>query len=92
MAQIWQIFEKQAEIDRQNAIEAERKRIEAEQIAKVEAERKAAEEREADQAHKKLICSEALKGFTDLGVSVDQGKAILNAINKGLVPHVLIKF
>lgn len=84
--------EKQAEIDRQNAIEAERKRIEAEQIAKVEAERKATEEREADQAHKKLICSEALKGLTDLGVSVDQGKAILNAINKGLVPHVSIKF
>ena len=83
---------KQAEIDRQNAIEAERKSIEAEQTAKVEAERKAAEEREADQAHKKLICSEALKGLTDLGVSVDQGKAILNAINKGLVPHVSIKF
>ena len=69
--------EKQAEIDRQNAIEAERK---------------AAEEREADQAHKKLICSEALKGLTDLGLSVDQGKAVLNAINKGLVPHVSIKF
>lgn len=84
--------EKQAEIDRQNAIEAERKRIEAEQIAKVEAERKAAEAREADVAHKKQICSEALKGLTDLGVSVDQGKAILNAINKGLVPHVSIKF
>ncbi|WP_111884003.1 hypothetical protein [Acinetobacter sp. CFCC 11171] len=84
--------EKQAEIDRQNAIEAERKRIEAEQIAKVEAERKAAEAREADMAHKKQICSEALKGLTDLGVNVDQGKAILNAINKGLVPHVSIKF
>lgn len=84
--------EKQAEIDRQNAIEAERKRIEAEQIARVEAERKAAEAREADVAHKKQICSEALKGLTDLGLSVDQGKAVLNAINKGLVPHVSIKF
>lgn len=81
-----------AELRAVQAAENERKRIEAEQAAKSEAERKAAEEREADQAHKKLICSEALKGLTDLGVSVDQGKAILNAINKGLVPHVSIKF
>ncbi len=81
-----------AELRAVQAAENERKRIEAEQAAKAEAERKAAEERGADQAHKKLICSEALKGLTDLGVSVDQGKAILNAINKGLVPHVSIKF
>lgn len=81
-----------AELRAVQAAENERKRIEAEQVAQAEAERKAAEEREADQAHKKLICSEALKGLTDLGVSVDQGKAILNAINKGLVPHVSIKF
>jgi septal ring factor EnvC (AmiA/AmiB activator) len=81
-----------AELRAVQAAENERKRIEAEQFAQAEAERKAAEEREADQAHKKLICSEALKGLTDLGVSVDQGKAILNAINKGLVPHVSIKF
>ncbi len=81
-----------AELRAVQAAENERKRIEAEQAAKAEAERKATEEREADQAHKKLICSEALKGLTDLGVSVDQGKAILNAINKGLVPHVSIKF
>lgn len=81
-----------AELRAAQAAENERKRIEAEQVAKAEAERKAAEAREADQAHKKLICSEALKGLTDLGVSVDQGKAILNAINKGLVPHVSIKF
>ena len=81
-----------AELRAQQAAENERKRIEAEQVAKAEAERKAAEAREADVAHKKQICSEALKGLTDLGVSVDQGKAILNAINKGLVPHVSIKF
>lgn len=81
-----------AELRAIQAAENERKRIEAEQLAKAEAERKAAEAREADVAHKKQICSEALKGLTDLGVSVDQGKAILNAINKGLVPHVSIKF
>ena len=84
--------EKQAEIDRQNAIEAERKRIEQEAQAKAEVERKAEEARLANVEHRKQICSEALKGLTDLGVSVDQGKAILNAINKGLVPHVSIKF
>lgn len=81
-----------AELRAVQAAENERKRIEAEQVVKAEAERKAAEAREADVAHKKQICSEALKGLTDLGVSVDQGKAILNAINKGLVPHVSIKF
>ena len=81
-----------AELRAVQAAENERKRIEAEQVAKAEAERKAAEAREADVAHKKQICSEALKGLTDLGLSVDQGKAVLNAINKGLVPHVSIKF
>ena len=81
-----------AELRAAQAAENERKRIEAEQFAQAEAERKAAEAREADVAHKKQICSEALKGLTDLGLSVDQGKAVLNAINKGLVPHVSIKF
>ena len=82
----------QAEIEKQQAIEAERKRIEAEQFALAEAERKALEAREADQAHKKIICGEALKGLTDLGVDEELGKEILRAINKGLVPHVSIKF
>ena len=81
-----------AELRAVQAAENERNRIEAEQVAKAEAERKAAEAREADVAHKKQICSEALKGLTDLGLSVDQGKTVLNAINKGLVPHVSIKF
>lgn len=75
----------QAEIDARN-------RMEAEQKAKVEAVRKAEEARLADVEHRKQICGEALKGLTDLGVNADQGKAILNAINKGLVPHVSIKF
>ena len=83
---------KQAEIAKQQAIEAERKRIEAEQFAQAEAERKALEAREADQAHKKIICGEALKGLTDLGVDEELSKEILRAINKGLVPHVSIKF
>ncbi len=81
-----------AELRAAQAAENERKRIEAEQFAQAEAARKAEEARLADVEHRKQICGEALKGLIDLGVSVDQGKAILNAINKGLVPHVSIKF
>ena len=81
-----------AELRAQQAAENERKRIEVEQFAQAEAARKAEEVRKADVEHRKQICSEALKGLTDLGLSVDQGKAVLNAINKGLVPHVSIKF
>ena len=81
-----------AELRAQQAAENERKRIEAEQFAQAEAARKAEEARLANVEHRKQICSEALKGLTDLGLSVDQGKAVLNAINKGSVPHVSIKF
>ena len=81
-----------AELRAQQAAENERKRIEAEQFAQAEAARKAEEARLANVEHRKQICSEALKGLTDLGLSVDQGKAVLNAINKGLVAHVSIKF
>ena len=81
-----------AELRAVQAAENERKRIEAEQFAQAEATRKAEEARLANVEHRKQICSEALKGLTDLGLSVDQGKAVLNAINKGSVPHVSIKF
>lgn len=81
-----------AELRAVQAAEDTRKRIEAEQAAKAEFERKAEEARLANVEHRKQICSEALKGLTDLGLSVDQGKAVLNAINKGSVPHVSIKF
>ncbi|MDP7899611.1 hypothetical protein QWI44_02730 [Acinetobacter pittii] len=81
-----------AELRAQHAVEAERKRIEAEQAAKLEAERKAEEARQANQAHRKKICNEALKGLLALGIDEAKGKEILQAINKGLVPHVSIKF
>ncbi|ENW78373.1 hypothetical protein F909_04062 [Acinetobacter sp. ANC 3929] len=83
---------KQAEIQKQQAIEAERLRMEQEQAAKAEAERQAELARQANQAHKKKICNEALKGLLALGVDEAKGKEILQAINKGLVPHVSIKF
>ncbi|HGW5130853.1 TPA: hypothetical protein ACNIH0_002200 [Acinetobacter baumannii] len=81
-----------AELRAQHAAEAERKRIEAEQAAKLEAERQAEEARQANQAHRKKICNEALKGLLALGIDEAKSKEILQAINKGLVPHVSIKF
>lgn len=81
-----------AELRAQHAAEAERKRIEAEQAVKLEAERQAEEARQANQAHRKKICNEALKGLLALGIDEAKGKEILQAINKGLVPHVSIKF
>ncbi|EXG10832.1 hypothetical protein J659_0654 [Acinetobacter baumannii 1406589] len=81
-----------AELRAQHAAEAERKRIEAEQAAKLEAELQAEEARQANQAHRKKICNEALKGLLALGIDEAKGKEILQAINKGLVPHVSIKF
>ena len=84
--------EKQAEIDRQNAVEAERLRIEQEAKAKADAELKEQQAREANKAHKKKICNEALQGLVSIGVSEELGKQILQAIHKGEVPHVSIKF
>ncbi|EKU56675.1 hypothetical protein ACINWC323_2696 [Acinetobacter sp. WC-323] len=81
-----------AELRAKHAAEAERQRIEAEQAAKAEAERRAELARQANQAHKKKICNEALKGLLALGIDEAKGKEILQAINKGLVPHVSIKF
>lgn len=83
---------KQAEIDRQNAVEAERKRIEQEAQTKAEAELKEQQAREANKAHKKKICNEALQGLLSINVSEELGKQILQAIHKGEVPHVSIKF
>lgn len=81
-----------AELRAQHAEEAERKRIEDEQAAKLEAERQADEARQANQAHRKKICNEALKGLLALGIDEAKSKEILQAINKGLVPHVSINF
>ena len=85
--------EKEAALLRaQQAAVMERQRIEREQAAKAEADRKEELARQADKAHKKKICNEALKGLLDLGFDESKGKEILQAINKGLVPHVSIKF
>ncbi|MFK8865844.1 hypothetical protein ACJBLD_19860 [Acinetobacter nosocomialis] len=81
-----------AELRAQHAAEAERKRIEAEQAAKLEAERKAEEARQANQAHRKKICNEALKGLLDLGVDEAKGKEILQASIKVWFHTFLLSF
>ncbi|HCK30100.1 MAG TPA: hypothetical protein DHW29_07860 [Acinetobacter ursingii] len=83
---------KQAEIKEKQAVEAERKRIEDEQAAKLKAQQEAEAARQANKEHKARICNEALAGLSEIGISEEQGKAIIRAIHAGSIPHVSIKF
>lgn len=83
---------RQAEIKEKQAIEAERKRIEDEQVAQLKAQQEAEAARLANEDHRKKICNEALGGLVNLGLDAEQAKAILYAINKGLVPNVTLNF
>jgi colicin import membrane protein len=79
----------QAEKDKLQAIENERKRIEA--VA--EAARKEEEAREADKEHRKRINNAILKSIiAESGVSDEQGKAIIVAIAGGKIPNVKISY
>ena len=84
--------EKQAEIDRKNAVDQERLRIEREQAAKEEADRKAEEARLANVEHMRSINQEILNKLCAIGLDESQAKAVINAIAKGQVPHVSIKY
>lgn len=83
---------KQAEIKEKQAVEAERKRIEDEQAAQLKAQQEAEAARQANKEHKARICNEALAGLSEIGISEEQGKAIIRAIHAGSIPHVSIKF
>ncbi|WP_119690594.1 hypothetical protein [Acinetobacter soli] len=83
---------KQAEIKEKQAVEAERKRIEDEQAAQLKAQQEAEAARQANKEHKARICNEALSGLAEIGISEEQGKAIIRAIHAGSIPHVSIKF
>ncbi len=83
---------KQAEIKQKQAVEAERKRIEDEQAAQLKAQQEAEAARQANKEHKARICNEALAGLAEIGISEEQGKAIIRAIHAGSIPHVSIKF
>lgn len=85
--------EEKAKADQAAAVEAERKRIELEQ-AQREAEEKAAEEaRAADLKHRKKINNAVLEAMKKASeITDDQAKMIIQAIAKGQVPHVEIKY
>ena len=82
----------QAEIDRQNAIEQERLRIEREQTAKAEADRKAEEARLANVEHMRSINNLILNKLCEIGLDEDQAKSVITSIAKNEVPNVSIKY
>ncbi len=77
-----------AERDRLAAIENERRRV-AEEKAVADA---ATAKREADKKHRTKINNEALAALILLGLTDDQGKAVVAAIARGEVPHVKISY
>jgi len=83
---------KQAEIAKQQAIEAERKRIEAEQFAQAEAERKEQERREADKAHKKQVCDAILAELAKINIDEKTGQDLIKAIYNNQIPNIKITF
>ncbi|MFW1869179.1 hypothetical protein ACG916_08415 [Acinetobacter sp. ULE_I024] len=86
--------EKQAEIDRQKSVEAERLRIEKEAQAKADAERKAEEQRKANVEHMRTINREAFSAIEglSLGIPEAQIKELITAIAKNQIPHISIKY
>lgn len=85
---------KQAEIDKQQAIEAERKRIEQQQAAQAEADREAEEARLANVEHMRTINREVFAAIESLslGIRGAQIKELITAIAKNQIPHVSIKY
>ncbi|NNH35754.1 cell envelope integrity protein TolA [Acinetobacter sp. NIPH 2377] len=85
---------KQAEIDKQQAIEAERKRIEQQQAAQAEADREAEEARLANVEHMRTINREVFAAIESLslGICEAQIKELITAIAKNQIPHVSIKY
>lgn len=81
-----------AERDRVAAVEAERQRAERQRIEGQEAAAKAQAEREANKEHMRRINREALAGIMAVGISEEQGKALIKAIASGAVPHVSISY
>ena len=83
---------KRAEIEKQQAIAAEKLRIEKENEEKAESDRIAEEKRIANKAHQKRICSEILQSLLDMGQSEESAKILINAIHSGKIAHVSINY
>ncbi len=77
-----------AERERYAAVEAERARV----AAREKAEKEEAESRERNKTHRAKINREALQGLCNIGVEIEQGKEIIEAIFKGQIPNVKIEY
>ena len=77
-----------AEIDKQKAIESERKRIESEKQRVLDAEKT----REANTKHVAKINNEVLAAVMAVGLDNDLGKKLIVAMAKGLIPHIKISY
>lgn len=83
---------KQAEINQQQAVEAERLRFEKQQIAKAEAEQRTQELRAADIEHKRGINQAILKELSKLGIDNETGQNLIAAIYKQEIPNITIRY
>lgn len=79
---------KQAEIDTQNAIDVERRRVEAEKRAEEEAVAK----REKNKKHVGAIRKAAKEAIIKAGLSEDDAKRVVMAISNGDIPAVSITY
>lgn len=84
---------KQAEIDKQNAIEAERIRIESEQKAQAEAAEKAEIARQENKKLRDKVLLESVESLiNETGIDEDQAKKVIKAIFEKKVLNISIKF
>lgn len=80
---------KDAELKAEQSAQAERDRIEAENLA----ERQQTEKREADKKHRAHINNTALEALSTLnGISKAAAKSVVEAIAKGEIPNVKISY
>lgn len=84
---------KQAEIDKQNAIEAERLRIESEQKAQAEAAEKAEIARQENKKLRDKVLLESVESLiNETGIDEVQAKKVIKAIFEKKVLNISIKF
>lgn len=83
--------EEKAELERQELIR-QRQGKERKERERVEAEKEAERKRQADVEHRMAINNNVLVALSNIGINDIQGKAIIEAIVKGHVPHVIIKY
>ena len=84
---------KQAEIDKQNAIEAERLRIESEQKAQAEAAEKAEIARQENKKLRDKVLLDSVKSLiNETGINEVQAKKVIKAIFEKKVLNISIKF